>query len=413
MADEDRGDSYARSVFSPQVPVRQGLGEMAQAALRMPGAMLRDWWKWRTAQLTPEATQESILSGGGPMSAGGLGPIAGWVKGYGFHRRTGVPDRIEAGPGRYGTSPASLRANIEGTPGGYAHVGWLGGTGESQLPGREAGYTAGGELARGPGLMETMKLRDEAIPYLQELGIKGVTFTPLRSGTDVATGTQIGPAGRVRLNEVLIGNKATETPYGGHVIPFREPEFYRTPAWYEGPPPKEVAKAKAYMAGTAPPEPPVTGPGREYYSEGARRGAAEEAEREAARLRYRAADNATDRAHFDRAMQEMQTESTRLGRALTAQEIDAALRRTARTPEAMVETTRRQDLPLTPGQQLEAERLAMLAQRAQGLGGRAEELADRAARFSRIFPDATVAELEAMAQEQQHMVDDLRQRGGR
>src|SRR4030095_3737019 len=181
------GDSYARSVFSPQVPVRQGLGEMAQAALRMPGAMLRDWYKWRTAQLTPEATQEAVISAGGRVARGGLGPIAGWVKGYGFHPLTGVPNRIEAGPGRAGTSAATLQGHIEGTPGGYAHVGWLGGTEKSQVPGRQAGRTAGGAVERGPALIETMKLRDEAIPYLQELGIKGVTFTPLRSGTDVAT----------------------------------------------------------------------------------------------------------------------------------------------------------------------------------------------------------------------------------
>jgi hypothetical protein len=405
MADEDRGDSYARSVFSPQVPVRQGLGEMAQAALRMPGAMLRDWWKWRTAQLTPEATHESVISAGGPMSAGGLGPLAGWVKGYGFHPRTGVPDRIEAGPGLYGTSEATLRANIEGTPGGYAHVGWLGGTEKSPLPGRQTGRTAGGEMERGPGLMETMKLRDEAIPYLQALGIKGVTFTPLSSGTDVATGTRIGPAGRLRLNEALIGNKAAATPYGGHVIPFREPEFYRTPSWYEGPPPEQVAKAKAYRTGNAPLEPPVTGPGREYYSEGARRGAAEEAERAAARERLAALPGqATDRAHFDRAIQEMQMESTRLGRALTAPEIDAALQRTARTPEA--ERLRLQE-------QREADRLALLARVArEGQGGPVEGFDELVSGLSRNYPNAGTAEIHAVAQ---RILDESRRtgRGGR
>jgi hypothetical protein len=75
MASEDRDDSYARSVFAPQVPVRQGLGEMAQAALRMPGAMVRDWWKWRMGQLRPEAIEESVLSGGGPMSPGSMAGI--------------------------------------------------------------------------------------------------------------------------------------------------------------------------------------------------------------------------------------------------------------------------------------------------------------------------------------------------
>jgi hypothetical protein len=69
------GDSYARSVFTPQGPVRQGLGEMAQAALRMPEAMLRDWWKWRMAQTTPEAEQASFLSGGGPVSTGAMAGI--------------------------------------------------------------------------------------------------------------------------------------------------------------------------------------------------------------------------------------------------------------------------------------------------------------------------------------------------
>jgi hypothetical protein len=410
MADEDRGDSYARSVFSPQVPVRQGLGEMAQAALRMPGAMLRDWWKWRTAQLTPEATHESVISAGGPMSAGGLGPLAGWVKGYGFHPRTGVPDRIEAGPGLYGTSEATLRANIEGTPGGYAHVGWLGGTEKSPLPGRQTGRTAGGEMERGPGLMETMKLRDEAIPYLQELGIKGVTFTPLSSGTDVATGTRIGPAGRLRLNEVLIGNKAAATPYGGHVIPFREPEFYRKPAWYEGPPPEQVAKAEAYRAGNAPPAPPVT-----------RRGEV-------------ATEQAADRAHFNRAIQEMQRETTRLGRTLTGAEMDAVLRRTApvtgpgreyysegarrgaaeeaerAAARERLETTRRQD---QAGLAAEADRLALLARIArEGQGGPAEGFDELVSGLSRNYPNAGTAEIHAVAQ---RILDESRRtgRGGR
>jgi hypothetical protein len=105
MADES---SYAARVFPSRPPssslmpprdvLRQGLGEIAQAALRMPGAMLRDWWKWRTAQLTPEAVQESAQSGG-PMGTGALGgvlraPLLGTKVKY-LHPKTGEePTRV-------------------------------------------------------------------------------------------------------------------------------------------------------------------------------------------------------------------------------------------------------------------------------------------------------------------------------
>jgi hypothetical protein len=108
MADES---SYAARVFPPRPPssslmpprdvLRQGLGEMAQAALRMPGAMLRDWWKWRTAQLTPEAVQESALAGG-PIGTGALGgvlraPLLATKAKY-LHRKTGEePTRVYHG----------------------------------------------------------------------------------------------------------------------------------------------------------------------------------------------------------------------------------------------------------------------------------------------------------------------------
>ena len=373
-------ESYAARIFPP-VPVRSGaLATQATVppAWRWPARPTRGeapapgvnepargwdpveaWARWRLAQVprpgpwnpltepTPDWVREQVVSGGPVGVSAPGGAVAGWVRGADFHPVTGMPRYLKAGPGppqaklppgQVQSAPV-LEGSISGEPGGWVNVGWLGGEETSTLPGRIAGTTAGGQMAKGPGLMETIKLRNEAIPYLQEYGVQGVTYSPLSSGA------AMGPAGRNKLNEILIGNKSVETGYGPYAIPFREPEYYPKPAWYTGPPPEELLKAKQYReegwrqkeptGRAAPAGPAVTMAQIDAFRQAYGREptiAQEVRDFVAQRQPSGAGVPPTGRATtadpgYERSMQALAAEETRLGRPLSQVEVDAIVRR--------------------------------------------------------------------------------------
>jgi len=194
-----------------------------------------------------------VTLGAGPVFRGGTLPMrnqAGYVR-MSRSGRTGLPTRVEAGPGPpqralppgQSEAPPTLYADLSGRPGGPLHVDYFGGMGETAHRAREA--TVG--QARGPGIAEGREIMNELVNLGAEGGYTGVAFYPLSSGStreseQLARAAGLGTRGldpraegRLRLNEAYIGAKAVPTT-GGYEIPFPE-TLPPKPPWYEAGPP--------------------------------------------------------------------------------------------------------------------------------------------------------------------------------